>query len=146
MNTRHTLDWNDMDTAPRNRPVWVRVGRYERIATWRSHEDSEGGDWFFDSKQVNHWFYRGAGQLHYISAWAELRDPDEQDPANLGKPRGFTDPVRDASPEAPHTHLSPPASPACDQQNAQPNFVFAFEQSETDHPSELAREDQPQET
>lgn len=141
--TKGPHEWQPMETAPRDRPVWLRIGRYERIATWRAHDHAPAGDWFFDSKQANHWFYKGAGQLNYVSAWAELRSPDEQDPANLGRPRTVTDPALVASPEALHTHSEPQAVPACGQTNAQQNFFSVFEEPDTDHPSELTPQDQP---
>lgn len=98
--------WRSMDTAPKDRPVWLRVGKYERIAQWGLQPGTQTEDWRFDSEQVNFWIYEGRGRQHkaHPSAWAELRHPCEEDPANLGRPKRSS-PIRESVPQTPAPEL-----------------------------------------
>lgn len=104
------LEWSeDMDAAPRYCRIWVLFGGNTRNGPWIRIAQRIGDNWVFDSNQVNMWMAGAAfipdgrdwhhmAKQRVISAWAPLRYPEEQDPANLGKkPRvNIRDPETDA--------------------------------------------------
>lgn len=78
-------DWHDMDDAPLDRPIWLRIGKWERIAKYDGRKEYAPFHWNFDSQQVNFWLYNGRGRGNYPTRWRELAHASENDPANLGK-------------------------------------------------------------
>lgn len=92
-------DWQPIDTAPTGRPIWVALKwnrtRYERIATHQADEREDPRKWDFDSQQVNMNVLNRLGALapwgeHHtirITAWRDLDNEKQEDPANLGRPR-----------------------------------------------------------
>lgn len=91
---RDRIEWHDIKTAPRNRPVWLRIGRWERIAEWDEAERFDPFHFRFDSEQVNFWLYTGRGRGKYFpSHWRELAHATEEDSANLGTPKRSVKPA-----------------------------------------------------
>lgn len=96
---RAPLQWcEDLEQAPRFERVWLTFGARTYKGPWQRIAQRIGNTWWFDSNQVNMWFYRAQfsktgenwnekAKERTINAWAHLSHQEEQDPANLGPPR-----------------------------------------------------------
>lgn len=131
--------WESMHTAPKDRPIWLKIDRWERIAAWGPIPDmrhKQGDDWNFQSRQVNHWLYEGKGQLFTPTAWSELDWPDQEDPANLGRPTAVRANASSERAEGLNIPRGLQAARASYRTSDQLTLHDALERSQSDHPSE----------